>query len=364
MNKLVKKRVKQRPKVRTVIGVRRMRRSIRPTRTMAMSLLALRRRVHAIGTRYATDHPLIEGMDPRAYISSLWYCFYTSREIGTISTGQYLPVSRAFLEGYSTKMGIPVPNLVLVPTRQSIGAVITVSNEEKTIARVLNALERLPIKEIIVVINGSTDNSVHIAKQCPHATIVHYPNLVGHDVGRSIGAKLTSADMVLFLDGDIPVQTEELLPFIRAIDQGWDIGLNNISPYLGHFTHRDGVSMVKQFVNRVQGRPELNANSMTAIPHMLSRKALEIIGSAALMVPPKAQAKAIRYGLRICAPASIDVVTANKPTRLNTGTTNPVSNLIVGDHLEALHMLLHEHGRRLEFRDVLRTRTALAGGSI
>lgn len=367
LNKPVKKRVKQRPKVRTLrtpIPVRRLRRASRPTRTAATLSVALKRRVHAIGARYATDHPLIEGMDPSSYINSLWCSFYTSGEIGTISSGQYLPVSRAFLEGYSEKQGIPIPNLVLVPTRQSIGAVITVSNEEKTIARVLNALERMPMKEIIVVINGSTDNSVHIAKQCPKATIVHYPNLVGHDVGRSIGAKLSTADMVLFLDGDIPIQTEELVPFIRAIDQGWDIALNDISPYIGLFTHRDGVSMVKQFVNRVQGRPELGANSMTAIPHMLSRKALQVIGSAALMVPPKAQAKAIRYGLRICAPASIDVVTANKPTRLNTGSTNPVSNLIVGDHLEALHMLLHERGRRLEFKDALRTRTALAGGSI
>ncbi|BFT75019.1 glycosyltransferase family 2 protein [Paenibacillus sp. P36] len=370
MNKPVKKRVKQRPKVRalrtlrTPVPVRRLRRGSRPTRTAATLSVALKRRVHGIGARYATDHPLIDGVDPNSYINSLWCSFYTSGEIGTISAGQYLPVSRAFLEGYSEKQGMPTPNLVLVPTRQSIGAVITVSNEEKTIARVLNALERMPMKEIIVVINGSTDNSVHIAKQCPRATIVHYPNLVGHDVGRSIGAKLSTADMVLFLDGDIPIQTEELLPFIRAIDQGWDVALNDISPYIGLFTHRDGVSMVKQFVNRVQGRPELGANSMTAIPHMLSRKALQVIGSAALMVPPKAQAKAIRYGLRICAPASIDVVTANKPTRLNTGSTNPISNLIVGDHLEALHMLLHERGRRLEFKDVLRTRTALSGGSI
>ncbi|WP_171687050.1 glycosyltransferase family 2 protein [Paenibacillus planticolens] len=349
--------MKQRPKARTVIPVRRMRRGSR-------SVAELRRRVHAIGARYATDHPLQEHMDPSSYINSLWHSFYTSKEIGPISEGQYLSISRAFLAGYSEKMGMPTPNLVLVPTRKTIGAVVTVSNEEKTIARVLNELQRLPLQELIVVINGSTDNSVHIARQCPQATIVHYPSLVGHDVGRSIGAKLSSSDMMLFLDGDIPIQTEQLVPFIRAIDGGWDIALNDISPYIGLFAHRDGVSIVKQFVNRVQGRPELQANSMTAIPHMLSRKALEVIGSAALAVPPKAQAKAIRNGLRICAPASIDVVTSNKPTRFNTGTANPVSNLIVGDHLEALHMLLGEHGSRLQFKDAHRTRTALAGGSV
>lgn len=302
-------------------------------------------------------------MEASSYINSLWYSFYISKEIGAIPDSQYLAASRAFLAGYCQKMGMPVPNLVLVPTRQSVGAVITVSNEERTIANVLGELQRMPLQEMIVVINGSTDNSFHIARKCPKATIVHYPNLVGHDVGRSIGAMLSSADMLLFLDGDIPVRIEELVPFIRAIDQGWDLALNDITPYIGLFTHQDGVSMVKQFVNRVQGRLDLKANSMTAIPHMLSRRAIQVIGYAALMVPPKAQAKAIRHGLRICAPASIDVVTSNKATRLNTGTANPVANLIVGDHLEALHMLLKEHGSRLEYKDVLRTRTALAGGS-
>lgn len=342
--------------VRSRMPVRRMRRASR-------SLEELGRLVRGIGARYAVDHPLQEGLDPSLYMNSLWCSFYNSGEIGVISDGHYKLAANEFLEGYCEKAGIKPPDLVLMPTRQSVAAIITVSNEENTIERVLGELRRLPLQEIIIVINGSTDKSFHLARQCPRSTIVHYPNLVGHDVGRSIGAKLSSADMVMFLDGDIPIKAEKLLPFIRAIDKGSDVALNDISPYIGLFTRRDGVTMIKQFLNRVQGRPELQANSMTAIPHMLSRKALQVIGCAALMVPPKAQAAAIRQGLRICAPASVDVISSNKAKRFNTGVSNLVSNLIIGDHVEALHMLLEETGGRLVYKDVLRNRSALAGGS-
>lgn len=313
------------------------------------------------GSRYAVDHPLPNDEQPIRYINFLWYYYYLG-EGRKIPDALYERCADAFLEGYCTQAGIDKPDGVLIPTLKSLAAIVTVYNEASTIRGVLEQLQRLPMKEIILVVNGSTDNSFSIARQCPLATIIHYPNSVGHDVGRSIGAKLVTADMVLFIDGDIPIKAGQLAPFIRAMDGGVDVALNDMTPFIGQFAHRDGVTMMKQFLNMIHGRPDLKTNSMTAIPHMLSRKAIEQIGTAHLAVPPKAQSLAIQLNLTICAPASIDVITGNKLTKLNTGVSNPVSKLILGDHLEALHTVITSSASRLHYKDEIRKRSALGEG--
>ncbi len=318
--------------------------------------------IRRAGSRYALDHPLTEGQDAQAYVNSLWYGCYIS-EGKRIPNAQYEACADAFLEGYCSQLGMAKPDWALMPTNQSIAAVVTAFNEEKTIESVLNQLQRMPVREIIVVVNGSTDSSFALARRSPRATVVHYPNSLGHDVGRSIGAKLSSSDMVLFIDGDIPIKVEQLVPFIRAIDRGADVALNDMTPHIGPFFTRDGVTIMKEFLNFVQGRPDLKSNSMTAIPHILSRKAITQIGAANLVVPPKAQSLAIELGLVVCAPGSVDVIKGNKVTRFNTGVANPVSNMIIGDHLEAVDTLLKRHASRLKYKDVMRKRAKLQGGT-
>lgn len=314
------------------------------------------------GRRYAADHPLPKGAPPNAFINSLWYSCYI-HEGQQIQAPQYADCMKAFLKGYCLGAGMKKPDWVLMPTLKSVAAVITVRNEGATVSKVLAELSRLPLKEIIAVVNGSADNSFSEARKCPSATIVHIPEALGYDVGRSIGAKLSTADMVLFLDGDIPIQAERLISFILAVERGADVALNDVTPFIGSFAGRDSVTMLKEFLNVVQDRRDLNANSMTAVPHVLSRKAIEHIGAGNLAVPPKAQSLAIRLGLSVCAPASVDVFKANKATGFNKGAANPVSKLILGDHLEALHMLMETNGGRLRYEDDIRQRSAFAEGT-
>ncbi|MEH7087276.1 family 2 glycosyl transferase, partial [Neobacillus drentensis] len=101
-------------------------------------------------------------------------------------------------------------------------------------------------------------------------------------------------------------------------------------------------------------------NSLTAVPHALSRKALEIIGYMNLMVPPKAQAIAILNGLRVEVCTSINVVERNKIRNTNVGQTNPVAQLIIGDHLEALREAMDMCGSRLSLSDTQRDRDRIA----
>ncbi|UUZ89541.1 glycosyltransferase [Paenibacillus sp. P25] len=245
-----------------------------------------------------------------------------------------------------------------LPTRKKVAAIVCVMNESHAIGKVLDELDRLPLHEIIVVINGSTDPSFDRVRAHPAApVIIHYDEPLGHDVGRSIGAKASQSDILLFLDGDTPVSYRKLLSFIRAIDKGADVALNDISPFIHRFHRRDSVSVIKEFVNRAMGRSDLMANSMTAVPHALSRAAVEAIGIENLSVPPLAQTIALSKRLKVTAPASVNVVRISSITRAHS----PVTELVIGDHLEALHEAMRLGGTRLRFKDHMRKRH-LAGG--
>lgn len=252
--------------------------------------------------------------------------------------------------------GIQAGGLMLMPTNRSVAAIVSVMNEETTIVRVLEQLQRLPLDEIIIIVNGSTDKTLEKARHHSQALIVYYPESIGHDVGRAIGAKLSHSDILLFLDGDFAIRAEDLVPFIHAVDQGSDIALNNISPYLPGFSDWDSVTIMKRFLNLSLSRSDLHANSMTAVPHAMSRAAMEQIGCSELMVPPKAQVRAIMAGLRITAPASVNVFSQNKMRKNNKGMDNPVARMIVGDHVEAVKLAMQQTGTRLDFPDTSRKR--------
>ncbi|MDF2715177.1 MAG: glycosyl transferase family 2, partial [Paenibacillus sp.] len=147
--------------------------------------------------------------------------------------------------------------------------------------------------------------------------------------------------------------------YIHAVERGADVALNDITPYIDVFAGRDPVTIVKEMLNRSLGREDLHANSLTAVPHALSRKAIDTIGCANLMVPPKAQALAVRNGLRIETAMSVDVISKNRVRDKNSGRDNPVSHLIIGDHLEALELLMRTDGARLHSADHIRNRKVL-----
>jgi glycosyltransferase involved in cell wall biosynthesis len=229
-------------------------------------------------------------------------------------------------------------------------------NEETSIRSVIKQLRRLPLDEMVIVVNGSNDQSFHLIRNHSNATIIHYPDPIGHDVGRAIGARITNADILLFLDGDFSIPAEHVVPFIEAVGDGLDVALNNISPYIGNFSARDEVTIVKQFLNVTMGRADLQANSLTAIPHALSKKAVQSIHYTNLMVPPKALVAAIINNLRIGCPASVNVFIPNKIRTNNIGKTNRVSEMIIGDHIEALQEAMEARGARLSFKDGMRNR--------
>ncbi|WP_336773079.1 glycosyltransferase family 2 protein [Paenibacillus sp. MMO-58] len=309
-----------------------------------------------LGRSAAQTALMEERADLQQHAQELWH-----KESGLIrkasAVGKYIPVMKAFVEGYfSARSFDESPNWVLLPTNKKVAAVVMAMNEELSILSTIQELERMPLHEIVVVVNGSTDSSFMMARTSSRAIILHYNEALGHDVGRAIGAKITTSDIVIFLDADIPVAAEQLLSFVRVTDRDMDVALNDLSRYVGMFADWDEVSIMKYFLNRSNRRDDLNVNSMTAVPHALSRKAIEVIGFANLAVPPKAQAIALQRGLRIGIGGSINVFKRNRHRKDNVGASNPISKLIIGDHLEALGWAMREESPRLKYTDQLRKR--------
>lgn len=240
-----------------------------------------------------------------------------------------------------------------------VSVIIPVMNERRTIAQVIRSARMVHADtEVIVVSNGSTDGTERIAKRSG-AKVIYHDQALGHDVGRSIGAKEARGNILLFLDGDFIVNSRELRPLVKAVENGTDVALNS---YLGptRKQHVHQVIAAKHVLNIMLYRPDLKGVSMTTIPHAMSRTALEHIGTDNLAIPPKAHAIAVHKGLKVEPIHYIPVGIRNrKRIRKKNSQSDPLGNLIIGDHLEAIHWLIEATNSRGNHTDLTRLREKL-----
>lgn len=236
-----------------------------------------------------------------------------------------------------------------------VSVVIPVHNEASTLSKVLAEVKKLEPYEIIIVDNGLTDGTKDIALQ-HHCRVIYYNHSLGNDVGRAIGAREAKGEIVLFLDGDIVMKSEELYPFIKGIQQGHQIVLNNLtwSVYLKVRPHYTTVG--KYMLNRYLNKKEFVVGSLIAIPHAISREVIEKLGWWNLADPALFQAMAMSRGVDISDMASVDVIYTNKVRPVHTGTSpgSPypkATSRIMGDHLRALQYVIETYGNRGGFSE-------------
>lgn len=245
-------------------------------------------------------------------------------------------------------------------TSMRVSVVIPVHNEASTLSKVLVEVRKLEPYEIIIVDNGSTDGTKEIALQ-HNCRVIYYRYSLGNDVGRAIGAREAKGEIVLFLDGDIVMKSEELYNFIKGIQQGHEIVLNNLtwSVYLKMRPHYTTVG--KYMLNRYLNKKEFVVGSLIAIPHAISRKVIEKLGWWNLADPALFQAMAMSRGVDISDMASVDVIYTNKVRPVHTGTSpgSPypkATSRIMGDHLRALQYVIETYGNRGGFSEDNRDR--------
>lgn len=231
-----------------------------------------------------------------------------------------------------------------------VSVIIPVQNEQDTIGAVLEEVIKLNPFEVIVIVNGSTDKTKEIADSY-NCTILSVDQALGNDIGRALGAKQATGDILLFLDGDISIPHNQLIPFITSIQSGYDIALNDLSflafqKYCPHYT-----TVSKLVVNTYLKKSNLTLNSLLAVPHTMKREAVHKIGWENLADPILAQAIAIKKELKFCSPCLVDVIKTNRIRPIHSqfdpkSAFPKTTNRIIGDHLRAISYLTRCDGVR------------------
>lgn len=235
-----------------------------------------------------------------------------------------------------------------------VSVIIPAMNEARTISAVIAGARGVhPRCEVIVIVNGSADNTAEIAQRMG-AKVMMYAEPLGHDVGRSVGAEAARGEILLFTDGDLVISAAELRPFVDAVSGGADLALNDYSgPVRSRIPHP--VVLSKYALNVMLNRPDLHGYSLTAVPNAISRRALAALGSAILSRPPLAYARAVLDGLKVKAVHKVPVGRMNA-VRRKEGGRDLLQEVILTDHLEAIGLLLERRGERAGYGDAGRRR--------
>lgn len=105
----------------------------------------------------------------------------------------------------------------------SFSIVIPAKNEAGAIGNaVAGARERYPDAEIIVVDDGSTDDTAAVA-EAAGATVVRHPESLGNGAAIKSGARAASGDIIGFMDGDGQHDAAEFERLLAKLDSGYDM---------------------------------------------------------------------------------------------------------------------------------------------
>ena len=105
----------------------------------------------------------------------------------------------------------------------SFSIVIPAKNEAGAIGNaVAGARERYPDAEIIVVDDGSTDDTADVAGAAG-ATVVRHPESLGNGAAIKSGARAARGDIIGFMDGDGQHDAAEFERLLAKLESGYDM---------------------------------------------------------------------------------------------------------------------------------------------
>lgn len=106
---------------------------------------------------------------------------------------------------------------------RSLSIVIPAKNEAGAIGTaVTGAKEACPDAEIIVVDDGSEDDTARVAQEAG-AKVVRHPESLGNGAAVKAGARAATGDVIAFMDGDGQHNAAEFAALLEKLDDGYDM---------------------------------------------------------------------------------------------------------------------------------------------
>ena len=107
----------------------------------------------------------------------------------------------------------------------SLSIVIPAKNEGGAIGTVVSiALETYPDAEIIVVDDGSDDNTAAVAADAG-AKVISHPESLGNGAAVKTGARAAGGEIIALMDGDGQHTAAEFAPLLEQLNNGYDMAI-------------------------------------------------------------------------------------------------------------------------------------------
>lgn len=224
-------------------------------------------------------------------------------------------------------------------------AVVPAKNEQGRIGYVLNTLSNTLVEKIIVVVNGSTDNTMKEIKalKMKNLDILYFTPELGIDIPRAIGAYRAykeGAMAVVFVDGDmigdITSTVNELI--FSIIHAKVDLAMTNCYPELSNKNElTEQILLFRTLLNLKLGIYEkIEVATPSHGPHAVSRRLLQIINFKYLALPPLVLAFAVKHNLNIDIPVKIPHSMLGSKIR-SPFHAKKIADTIIGDTIEAIN---------------------------
>ena len=106
-----------------------------------------------------------------------------------------------------------------------ISIVLPAKNEAMALRVLLPVLRsQVPIAEIIVVNDGSTDDTIRICKE-HHVRVISHPYSMGNGAAIKTGARAAKGEIIVFMDADGQHKPEDIPRLLEKIAEGYDMAV-------------------------------------------------------------------------------------------------------------------------------------------